>query len=121
MHSFSTISESRLMTCHHDIQTLFREVIKAADCTILCGHRTQAEQDHAYAIGTSKLKFPHSRHNAMPSTAVDVMPVPLDWNNKAQLLAFQVVVKEAAARLGIKIQWGQDLWGWDGDHWQLSR
>lgn len=120
MPSFSTASASRLLTCHHDLQRLFHEVVKAADCTILCGHRTQAEQDHAYALGASKLKWPHSKHNVLPSLAVDVMPCPLDWNDRDQLRAFAVVVKEAAARLVIEIQWGIDLWGWDGDHWQLK-
>jgi len=32
-----------------------------------------------------------------------------------------VHVKKAAADMGVKIQWGYDLWGKDGAHWQLSK
>lgn len=54
---YSERSKKRLETCHEDLQKLFNEVIKHFDCTILCGHRGQEEQDKAFAEGMS-FKFP---------------------------------------------------------------
>lgn len=73
---------------------------------VLCGHRGQADQDAAFAAGTSKLKWPRGKHNKMPSLAVDVAPEPIDWNNVA---AFEKLAKhmlEIAAEEGVDIVWG---------------
>ena len=111
-YKFSNRSASTLMQCHYDLQLLFREVIKHADCTILCGHRGRAEQNNAYHEGRSKLEFPESKHNGIPSLAVDVAPYPIDWNNKEGFYYFAGVVKGIASQLKIEIVWGGD---WDGD------
>ena len=47
MPSFSQRSLDRLATCHPDLNRLFTEVVKHFDCTVLCGHRGQEEQDKA--------------------------------------------------------------------------
>ena len=74
MPKYSTISKSRLVTCHQDLQTLFNEVIKYYDCTIVYGHRGEIAQNQAYAEGKSQLKWPNSKHNKWPSLAVDAAP-----------------------------------------------
>lgn len=63
MPKFGTRSRSNLETCHENLQKLFNEVIKHYDCSVICGHRGQQEQDQAFHDGRSKLKFPQSKHN----------------------------------------------------------
>ena len=119
MPSFSTKSEAKLLTCDHRLQRLFREVVKSVDCTILCGHRGKEEQDEAYALGNSTLQWPHSNHNVTPSRAVDVAPYPVDWNDLSRFREFAVIVKEVAARMGIKVRWGGDWKMRDYPHWEV--
>lgn len=122
MPCFSPLSVARLATCHVDLQRLFNEVVKEADCTVICGHRGEAEQDAAVADGCSKDPWPTSRHDADPSDAVDVAPYPIDWQNLQAFRDFAVVVKAAAARLGIAVEWGGDWNSFkDYPHWQVPR
>lgn len=109
MPKFSKISEERLNTCHPLLQTLMREVIKNYDCTILCGHRNKEDQDKAFEGGFSKVKFPNSRHNQMPSLACDALPFPIEWSDSRKHYHFAGYVQATADRLGIKIRWGGDF------------
>ena len=101
MNKFSKISKSRLKTCHNDLQVLFAHVIQEYDCTIVCGYRGKEEQDKAYKEGKSKLKYPQSKHNRVPSTAVDAAPYKngaIDWS-RPQMLFFAGYVKGVADKL----------------------
>lgn len=120
MPSFSTSSAQRLLTCDHRLQRLFTEIVKHVDCAIICGHRDQYLQDDAYARGVSQLKWPESKHNSLPSRAVDVVTYPVDWEDVPRFEAFAVIVKEVAARLGIQVRWGGDFPTFkDYPHWEL--
>lgn len=101
MNVFSGVSRKRLLTCHKDLQVLFAYVIQGFDCTIVCGHREKADQDRAFAEKKSKLKYPNSKHNKIPSLAVDAAPYEhgmIDWN-KSQVIAFAFYVKGVADML----------------------
>jgi peptidoglycan L-alanyl-D-glutamate endopeptidase CwlK len=101
MNNFSDISKQRLITCHKDLRILFAHVIQEYDCTIICGHRDREDQDKAFAEGKSKLKYPNSKHNKIPSEAVDAAPYEvnhIDWS-KMQMIAFAFYVKGVADRL----------------------
>ena len=74
INSFSKTSLDRLNTCHNDLKVVMFEVLKIIDITIATGHRTRDEQQRAYHNGKSKLQYPHSKHNKIPSMAVDVYP-----------------------------------------------
>lgn len=112
MPAFSDSSKSKLATAHPDLQRVFNEVIKTWDCTILEGHRGEAEQNACCEKGLSKVKWPNSPHNATPSNAVDAVPYPIDWNNKARMTLFAGFVLGTAAYMGIKLRWGGD---WNGN------
>ena len=101
MNHFSETSKARLKTCHKDLQILFAHVIIDFDCTIVCGHREKEDQDKAFAEGKSKLKYPQSKHNKIPSMAVDAAPYEkthIDWT-KSQMLFFAGYVKGIADQL----------------------
>ena len=112
MPAFGERSRNNLETCHGDLQKLFNEVIKHFDCSVICGHRGQEEQDRAFHDGRSKLKFPQSKHNKMPSLAADVVPYPIDWNDTRRFYMFVGIVRGVAAMMNIPVRCGAD---WDGD------
>ena len=122
MNTFSETSKQRLATCHRDLRTLFAHVIQDYDCTIVCGHRDQADQDKAFAEGKSTQKYPNSKHNHIPSLAVDAAPFEpkdgIDWKPR-QMAFFAGYVKGIADRLykiGVishRIRLGID---WDSDN-----
>lgn len=117
MPAFSKTSLGRLNTCDPRLVEIFQEVIKYYDCTVTCGVRSKEEQDEAFRTGKSKLKWPNSKHNVLKvgdkSKAVDVVPCPIDWNNKEAFYHFAGFVRAVAALKGIKIRWGGD---WDSDN-----
>lgn len=84
MPNFSKASETRLQTCHKDLQTVCRELIKQYDFSVLEGHRTEQAQNAAYEKGTSNVRWPRSAHNKTPSLAVDIAPYPIDWNDTSR-------------------------------------
>lgn len=112
MPKFGSTSLSRLETCHPELQRLFNFVVGYVDCTVLCGHRTEDEQNRVYREGKSKLKFPHSKHNQLPSIAADVAPWPLDWYDLDRFYFFGGFVIACAIHLEINIRWGGD---WNGN------
>ena len=116
MPKFGRTSRKRLITCKEDLQTLFNEVVKHFDCSVLVGYRGRNEQDTAYESGHSKVKWPNGKHNSNPSLAVDVAPYPIDWDDRERFIYFGGFVKGCAYQLGLPLRWGGD---WDNDS-QLS-
>ncbi|MBU0847348.1 M15 family metallopeptidase [Patescibacteria group bacterium] len=122
MFNFSNVSKKRLETCHKDLQTICNELIKAYDFTIICGHRGEKKQNEAFNKGASKLKFPKSKHNKMPSLAVDIAPFiggKISWKtDHCKFLAslFMEIAKKLKEQEKITsiIRWGGD-WDMDGD------
>jgi peptidoglycan LD-endopeptidase CwlK len=127
---FGTRSKANLSTCHVELQRLFHEVIKHADCTVIQGHRTQAEQDECFQKGTTQVIWPNSKHNSVPSLAADVCPYPIDWTDRERFAHFAGIVLGVASQLGIAVRWGGD-WNrdgvtrnerfFDGPHFELTK
>ena len=113
MARFGNKSKKHLKTCDERLQTLFSEVVKVFDCSILVGHRGEEDQNKAYADGNSQVKWPKGKHNKKPSSAVDVAPYPIDWEDRERFSYFAGFVKGVAYRLNITLRWGGD---WDGDN-----
>jgi peptidoglycan L-alanyl-D-glutamate endopeptidase CwlK len=133
MPSFSNSSKSQLASCDPKLQNIFNLLITVFDHSIITGHRGKEAQDKAIAQGASKTPWPNSKHNQKPSLATDVMPFPIKWRNKADLLKqlksqspevlellndilvlyhFAGMVKGVGLAQGTEIRWGGD---WDGD------
>lgn len=135
MWKYSKASLNHLDSCNSDLQILANELIKHRDVRIVQGHRGEEEQNAAFSAGRSKLKFPLSRHNTLPSGAVDMIPYPFPtwgWSNTKRARDFWIgwgnYVKGAADALGINVRWGGD-WNsnwesidtkfFDGPHFEL--
>ena len=137
-YKYSDKSKINLSTCHSDFREIFNELIKHRDASILCGHRSESEQNLAFLNGRSKVKWPDSKHNEYLSDAIDAVPYPLKWPDKKKVLdnpteenideyirdmgafyEFAGFVLGIAAIKGKKIEWGGHFKSFfDGPHFQ---
>lgn len=106
--------------------------ISASDFTVICGHRDRAGQEAAQRAGTTKVGYPNSAHNQMPSCAIDVIPYPFtNWEDAAMRAAWKQIADAmfaAAAEIGVALRWGGDFNrdgdkttkdSWDSPHFEL--
>ena len=122
MPTLSPVSLQHLQTCHKDLQAVFLAVAAQLPILIICGYRDKSSQDAAVASGRSRTPYPTSRHNSVPSEAVDAALLPLNWDRLDDFRQLNDVVQKEAAQLGIKITWGGEFIHLkDYDHWQLTR
>lgn len=115
MPRFSKRSLDNLAQCHPDLQKIAHELIKEMDVVVICGHRGQKAQNEAFAKGTSKLRWPNSKHNKTPSLAFDACPYPIKWEERAKFLEMRERMRAIAKRLGIKVR----FISWDLPHIEL--
>lgn len=84
MPRFGKSSLSVLNELHPVLQAVLSMAIQHVDFTVLDGHRSREEQERYFREGTSKVQFPHSKHNSLPAEAVDIAPWPIDWSDTAR-------------------------------------
>lgn len=117
----SKTSRQKLQTCHSDLIKLIEAVAETEKCAVICGFRGRYEQEKAYMAGKSKAKFGQSKHNYKPSQAVDVVPVPLNWEDIPAFEKLGEKIMAKAKELGIKVKWGRDFTGLkDYPHFELA-
>lgn len=125
MPSYSQHSQELLDQCDTRLITLFSEIIKTYDCTILETARTMQQQIEKYKTGLSKTEPSKSKHVISPehpkSRAVDAAPYPVIWPKSAdrqyihqigRFYHFAGAVQTLGLRMGITIRWGGD---WNSD------
>lgn len=122
MYRFSKSSRKNLDEAHQDFTILFEKVLKERDCKVIEGERGKELQNALYDAGKSDLRHPNSKHNKKfgenKVNAVDVVPWPVDWNDKEIFYHFVGYVKGIAdelyreGKISAKIRCGAD---WDGD------
>jgi len=108
-------SARRLRTCDPRLQLLCYDVIPWFDFAVTCGHRSHSEQAALYAKGRTEpgdvvtwAKPGQSKHNGLPSLAVDLAPWPIDWHDLDRFVELSRLMKLAAALRGIDLEWGGD-------------
>jgi len=120
---FGKTSRGRLATCHGDIRIVMEYSIRLIDFKVVQGKRNEQEQNKYFLMGRSKLKWPLSKHNVVIpgtvkedpdglSTAIDIAPWPLDWNDSKRFILLAGVVLGVAHSLNIPMRWGGD---WNQD------
>ena len=108
MYKFGKRSRKQMENIHPDLKKVLNEVIKYVDCSVLEGHRSAERQDKLFEEGRTKVKYPNGRHNANPSRAVDVVPYPIDWDDRERFHLFAGFVLGIAKSMGINLRWGGD-------------
>ena len=121
MPKFGEQSKSRLREAHPDMQRLLEHVVREFDCTIIYTYRNEELQRRLYGQGRDEegliidkkkvvtyCNWPDSKHNSLPSPAVDVVPWPTMWSDRELLTLFGGYVLGTASVLEIPIRWGGD-------------
>ena len=108
MYKFGSRSRKHLVTLDERLQKVLNEVIKYVDCSIIEGHRSAERQNKLFEEGRTKVKYPNGRHNSNPSRAVDVVPYPIDWDDRERFHLFAGFVIGIAQSMGIRLRWGGD-------------
>ena len=116
MRRWSNASQRRIDELEPDLALIMTEVRNTvADISIVTGYRGEAEQNQKFDEGKSQVRFPHGKHNTLPSRAVDFQPYPLP-RRKEKLWASLAYIAGRAIEIGQRhgriIRWGGD---WDGD------
>lgn len=91
------------------LRTLVRYVGVVADVQITDTFRSMEAQQIAFDTGKSHARPGQSPHNFNPSLAVDMVPHPIDWNNRDAFVALATLTKKLARQNGISITWGGDF------------
>lgn len=129
MAHYGSTSQARLDTCNANIQLVMQRAIGKLpwtdpvssitinDATIIEGHRNKERQDYAFETHKSEKQWPDSRHNRLPSDAVDAAVYHparphIHWSDKDEMEAFSRLVLECAAEENVDMTWGGD---WDDD------
>ena len=123
MPGWSKSSQAKLDTCDPRIIEILDIVVKHHDCKVLWGHRTEQQQNDLYdqIPRVTHKKWPDSKHNSLPSIAVDVAPWPIphkwgkDWIHRVKFYELKAAIFLTAAQLGYTIRWGGD-WDMDKDY-----
>tara|TARA_Y100001963_G_scaffold159029_1_gene260975 strand:- start:544 stop:921 length:378 start_codon:yes stop_codon:yes gene_type:complete len=108
MPRFGSKSRKQLSTCNPKLQSLFKEVVRHFDCSILEGKRSLETQKELLKDGATKTL--DSAH--LTGDAVDVAPYPIDFEDRDRFHYFGGFVLGIARQMGIEIIWGGD---WNND------
>lgn len=109
---------SRLRGVHPDLVRVVVRARAAEAFTVIEGLRSRERQAELVARGASRTM--NSRH--LTGHAVDLGPVPLDWNDKPAFRRLAGAMKRAADEEGVPLVWGGDWRSfYDGPHFELDR
>lgn len=123
---FGKASHRELMSCEPVLRIWAHRLLAHPDlpCDIAAheGHRGKQRQNRLADRGLSRVRWPHGRHNAHPSRALDVVPIVNGrraWDRELLkvigpigLSVWQGMVEEGLAHG--RMTWGGD-WDRDGD------
>src|SRR5687767_13298513 len=110
----STLSQKsleRLNTCHPHLIECILALADEIDITVIEGYRSDEKQLELFLAGKSKIRS-GGKHCQKPSLAVDIAPLPLDWNDSESFYNMASRLLAIAKSKNINLRWGGD---WDGD------
>ena len=133
MPKFSEESERLLSMAHNDLQKVAFRAIDFIDFKVISSYRPPEEQNSLFKQGRRLVDgvyvvsdindvitykdgyFRPSKHNTRPSSAIDLAPYPIDWNNKSRfyymagmiLMLSLDLFKKGEIKKGIR--WGGDF------------
>lgn len=109
-----------LLGVHVDLQRVVKRAIHltTVDFVVIEGLRTKERQRELLAAGASRTL--NSRHITGHAVDLAAWLGTIRWE-PALYVPIADSMKAAGLELGIPIEWGFDLWGWDSPHFQLPR
>lgn len=116
-YEFGERSKKSLKSCRKELQKIAKLALRKSkvDFSIISGYRDAEEQDELFAKGFSKLKFPESKHNELPSSAFDFAPYvdgKLIFDDTRYYYYIAGLIQAVADDLFYEIRWGGN---WDSD------
>lgn len=108
MPTFGKSSLEKLDSIHATLRKVLEAAILVMDFSVIEGHRGKQAQEAALKAGASKKPWPESKHNTMPSIAVDIAPYPLDWADWQAFYFLAGVMFACAKHYGVRLRWGGD-------------
>ncbi len=112
-------STDNLIGVHPDLVRVVKRALELSpvDFTVIEGLRTKERQAELLKQGFTRTM--NSRH--IIGQAVDIVPLPVDWNNPKPFGLVAEAMKKAADELGVKITWGGDFKTFvDLPHYQIE-
>lgn len=117
---FGVKSLQQIDTLDGRLKSVCFAAIEHVDFSVLEGHRDLARQRQLFHEGKTKIDgvVQLSKHNYMPSIAMDLLPFPVVlhskniWLDQARFRYFAGIIMGIAMSKGIPLRWGGD---WDGD------
>ena len=123
----------RLDGVHDDLVRVVKHAADMVPLMVIEGLRTRERQAELYAMGRTKPGKPvtwtlNSKH--CDGLAVDLAPLPLDWDDRDAFLKLHGAMSIGAQRVGVELRYGGD---WDGDgvygergesdlvHWEIRK
>lgn len=99
-------STDNLVGVHPQLVAVVKRALELSpvDFTVIEGVRTKERQAELMKQGFTRTL--NSRH--IIGEAVDIVPLPVDWNNPKPFGLVAEAMKRAAEELGAKITWGGD-------------
>ncbi len=97
-------STDNLVGVHPDLMRVVKRALELSpvDFTVIEGLRTKERQAELLKQGFTRTM--NSRH--IIGQAVDIVPLPVDWNNPKPFGLVAEAMKKAADELGVEITWG---------------
>lgn len=120
-YSWGARSIRKMETCHSDLVTVLETSLSLSpfDITVVCGARTEEQQEDAFRAGNSKVRWPDSAHNCPDpgqlSMAVDIAPWidgKINWSDEGSFYCLAGVMLAASNLTGVRLAYGGD---WDHD------
>ena len=111
MPRFSKKSLDNLATCVPLLQLIAKEAIVCVDFSVVWGHRPKDKQNILVGEGYSDLKWPLSKHNRWPSKAFDIVPWPINWDDRERFFFLAGMMLTIARSKGVGLRWGG---AWNG-------
>jgi len=105
--TFGQRSKESLNTLDPELQSVLEQAIKHVDFSIIWGYRGMEEQNNAFHQGRSRNRYPTSKHNTLPSVAVDIVPYPglyeASYKSFYELASY---ILAEASKQGVPLRWG---------------
>lgn len=118
MFVLGSASRAKLVGVHPDLVRVVERAIQITpvDFRVICGLRTVSQQ--RVLVATGKSRTMRSRH--LTGHAVDLVPLPVDWDKTAPFVSMASAMKVAGKECGVPVEWGGDWAGFvDMPHFQL--